>query len=322
MKFYPLKFKPIPKQTIWGGNNLAKDFNKPFTQKNIGESWEISCIKNNVSAIENGELSGQKFDEVLAKYGKEILGKKVYEANNGKFPLLFKLIDANKDLSIQVHPNDDKAKQFDSFGKTEMWYVLEAQKDSCLLSGFKEKITSSDYADMVAQSKITDVLSKHSVKGGDCFYIPAGRVHAIGSGIVLAEIQQSSDITYRIFDYNRTDEKGNKRELHTDLAKEAIDYSVYSNYKTDYTVRTNDFVMIADCPYFNVRIGYIMDSLTRKLKSHESFVVYMCVDGSAHIKCGHHHVDLKKGESALVPAEISDNIEIDASGAKLLEVMA
>ncbi|MDR2709677.1 MAG: class I mannose-6-phosphate isomerase [Elusimicrobiota bacterium] len=312
---YPMIFTPIAKQTIWGGNNLRREFNKPFKADNIGESWELSCVKNNISIIANGKFAGKPLDEILNNFGLEILGKKVFKAANGKFPLLFKFIDAQKDLSIQVHPNDALAKaRHDSFGKTEMWYVLSAQKGSKLYSGFKKKIDEKTYKELVANSKITDVLAQYEVKAGDSFFIDAGQVHAIGAGIVIAEIQQTSDITYRIFDYDRLDSNGKKRELHTDLAALAINFNIKDNYKTEYTPKENEPVNIACCPYFTVNFISLKASktLNRNLADQESFVVYMCADGDIELSCGKYKQDLEKGATVLVPACLANDINLSA----------
>ena len=226
---YPLKFQPIFKTMVWGGEKIAPYKGIKTTQEKIGESWELSGVKGNVSIAENGNLRGKSIEELIDTYKGELVGRKIYEEYGNKFPLLIKFIDAQKDLSIQVHPNDEMAQRIygrGAKGKTEMWYVIDAEKDAFLYSGLKKEITPQEYEKLIADNKITDVLEKHKIKAGDVFFLPAGRIHAIGAGAFITEIQQTSDITYRIYDYGRLGLDGKPRELHTQLAKEAIDYKV------------------------------------------------------------------------------------------------
>lgn len=233
---YPLKFDSILKSIIWGGDRITKFKNIQPQQDGIGESWEISGVKNNWSIVSNGELKGKSLQELVIEHKGELVGKSVYNKFGDTFPLLIKFIDAKQNLSIQVHPDDVLAKErHDSFGKTEMWYVVDADKNAFLYSGFKKQMTPDQYVQSVADNTFVDYLSKEETKAGDVFFLPAGRVHAIGAGLFVAEIQQTSDITYRIYDYDRKDANGNGRELHTELAKDAIDFKVYDNYKTKYT---------------------------------------------------------------------------------------
>ena len=235
MNLYPFKFQPILKSIIWGGSEISKFKNLDEVEDGIGESWEVSAVKGSISVIKNGELSGTSLDELIKEAKGQLVGEKVYEKYGNKFPLLIKFIDAQDDLSIQVHPNDELAKKrHNSFGKTEMWYIVKAKPDAFVIPGFKEKITPEQYLEKVKDNTFTDTLQKQYVKKDEVYFLPAGRVHAIGSGCFIAEIQQSSDITYRIYDYNRKDANGNPRELHTELAKDAINYTVYDSYQTGY----------------------------------------------------------------------------------------
>ncbi|MDR3243697.1 MAG: class I mannose-6-phosphate isomerase [Elusimicrobiota bacterium] len=319
MKFYPLEFEPIAKQKIWGGNKLREEFNKDFSQDNIGESWELSGVEDNVSIIKNGELKGQDLISVLKIYGAEILGNKIL-SSYGALPLLFKFIDAADNLSIQVHPNDELAKiRHNSFGKTEMYFVASADKDSKLLSGFKEQISKEKYESLIKNGDIINVLASHEAKVGDAFFIPAGRVHALGAGLVVAEIQQSVDITYRIFDYKRKDIEGKERRLDTELALEAINFNLDKEYKTNYTLRENQAVEVVKCPFFNVNLISLKGAIKRNLKANDSFIVYMCLDGAGDLASESGKIAIRKGMTILVPADIAD-IELISRYAKLLEI--
>ena len=259
MNLYPLKFRPIFKQTIWGGNKLRDYLHKTLAPENTGESWELSAVKGNVSVAKNGPLAGKDLDFLCKHFGPELLGEKVCARTGNDFPLLFKFIDAAKDLSVQndfpllfkfidaakdlsvqVHPNDELARsRHNSFGKTEMWYVLQADKGARLMSGFSEETDKAEYPELVQSGEIIDRLGSYEVTAGDCFFIPAGRIHAIGAGLVVAEVQQTSDITYRIYDYHRKGPDGKERQLHTDLALDAVDFTVQSDARTHYIARLN-----------------------------------------------------------------------------------
>jgi len=234
MSLYPLKFKPILKEKIWGGNNLSQLLNKKKTGKKIGESWEISGVDNNISIVSNGFLKGNNLQEVIEIYMNELVGDKIYDIFGTEFPLLIKFIDAQEDLSIQVHPNNNQAKEkHNAFGKTEIWYVLHAEKEAKLISGFSKELTKDLLHKHLINNTLEETLNYEKVKTGDVFFIPSGRIHSIGKGIVVAEIQQTSDITYRLFDYNRL-ENGKLRELHTQDALDVIDFQRYNSYKTNY----------------------------------------------------------------------------------------
>ncbi len=318
---YPLKFKTIYKDKIWGGQKIKTYLHKDFGNlPNCGETWEISGVKSDVSVVDGGALDGQSLDALLESYGAELVGQKVYDHFGNIFPLLVKFIDANEDLSIQVHPNDKLAKErHDSFGKTEMWYVIEADPGSTLIAGFNQELTKEKYLEVFNSGHLTDVLNKEDVHAGDVFFLPAGRVHTIGKGLLIAEIQQTSDITYRIYDFNRVDDKGNKRELHVEEALEAIDYKFYPDYKTRYQLTKNETVKVVKCPYFTTNILDFTESTTKDYSDLDSFVIHVCVEGSYTIKCNGEIYAVNMGQCILFPKTIN-TIELQTtSGFKILE---
>ncbi len=305
MKLYPLKFEPILKPVIWGGSDICSFKNIEPGRDGIGESWEVSGVKGNISVVANGELKGVSLAELLLGAKEQLVGKKVYRKFGNTFPLLIKFIDAKDNLSIQVHPDDKLAKErHNSFGKTEMWYVIKAAPGAFLYSGFEKKLTSEEYVKSVQNNTFTDYLKKYDVQRGDVFFLPAGRVHAIGAGCFIAEIQQTSDITYRIYDYNRKDANGNSRELHTELAKDAIDYSVYDSYKTDYQPNENHPVKLATCPYFTTNLLDMNEGMKRDFGTLDSFVIYIGMEGQCELKDykGNSTI-LHAGETLLIPAD-------------------
>lgn len=316
-----LKFSPILKSVIWGGSDITKFKNITPQQDGIGESWEVSGVKGNVSVVSEGEQTGKSLDELLKDKKDHLVGKKVYERFGDTFPLLIKFIDARDDLSIQVHPDDELAKKrHNSFGKTEMWYVINASPTAFLYSGFAKKITSDDYVEMVENNTFVDTLQKYNVKPGDVFFLPAGRVHAIGAGCFIAEIQQTSDITYRIYDYNRKDANGNSRELHTELAKDAIDFTVLPSYKTEYTSTENQPSELVSSEYFTTNLLDIDISISRDFKNIDSFVIYICMGGHCTLKdSSGNSIFIAQGETVLVPAETESLIIIPSESSKLLE---
>ncbi|MCP9200509.1 class I mannose-6-phosphate isomerase [Gramella sp. GC03-9] len=317
---YPIKFHPILQDKIWGGEKLKKYFNKNTNRKNVGESWEISGVEGNISVVSNGSESGKKIDDLIAEYKADLVGKKVYEHFGNDFPLLIKFIDARTDLSVQLHPNDELAKQrHNSFGKTEMWYVMQADEGSKLNIGFNRDLDKREYLNYLEKGKITEVLNFEEVKPGDSVFINTGKVHAIGGGVLLAEIQQTSDITYRIFDWNRVDSDGNSRELHTALALDAIDFEKKDDYWLEYDKETNKSSTIASCEYFTTNFLPVKGEVEKDYSALDSFVIYMCVNGMAEISIGEHSEKIKKGESLLIPA-ISKKFRISATEAELLEV--
>lgn len=308
-QLYPLVFKPNLHTILWGGSRLKPWKQMPNNSDPIGESWEVSAVPSSPSIVDNGCWAGMSLIDVISKQPIEFLGRSVAKKYGNRLPLLVKFIDAEKDLSIQVHPDDKMAlREHNKSGKTEMWYVIDAKPGSCLYAGFKEQLTPEEYKRKVADGTITESLARHEVKPGDVFYIPAGRVHAICGGILLAEVQQSSDVTYRIYDYNRVGLDGKPRELHTELASEALDYKVYDKYRTDYKIRESASSKVIDCPFFNVRIVDIDQRFHRNLVKYDSFIITMCLKGSCHIKIRstQDEVVLHEGNSCLIPAAIAD----------------
>lgn len=318
---YPLKFKTIYKDKIWGGQKIKTYLHKDFgSLPNCGETWEISGVKSDVSVVANGMLEGESLAGLLEKYKDELVGKKVYAHFGNIFPLLVKFIDANDDLSIQVHPDDKLAKKrHNSFGKTEMWYVIEADPGSTLISGFNQQVNEQIYVDKLNSGHIMDILNREDVSAGDVFFLPAGRVHTIGEGLLIAEIQQTSDITYRIYDFDRVDDKGNKRELHTEEALAAIDYNFYPDYKTKYQPKENETVPLVKCPYFTTNILDFTESTTKDYSNLDSFVIHVCVEGNYVIECQGRQHTVKMGECILLPKTIDRVNLITVNGFKILE---
>ncbi|MCF6168188.1 MAG: class I mannose-6-phosphate isomerase [Lutibacter sp.] len=318
---YPLKFAPILKEKIWGGNKLVTKLNKNSLLKNIGESWEISDVENNVSIVSNGDLKGKSLKELLQIYKANLIGENNYSNFGDKFPLLIKFIDAKQDLSVQVHPNDKLSKKYhNSFGKTEMWYIVEADKKAKLILGFKDIITPKEYVHLLKEKKIMTVLNSENVKKGDAFFIKPGTVHSIGVGIVLAEIQQTSDITYRIYDFDRVDADGNKRELHTELAIEALNFSNKIDAKRDYSTKINTLNNIVTCTYFKTNFLPVVNEKVIDYSKTDSFVIFMCVEGNATISIFDNSTTVIFGETVLIPANVQEVIITTKMGCKLLEI--
>lgn len=318
---YILKFHEIYKRPIWGGKKICAYKGINLDDESVGESWEISAVEGDVSVIANGEDAGKSLSDILARDGARLVGQHVWNTFGTTFPLLIKFIDASDNLSIQVHPNDELARRrHNSFGKTELWYVINAEEGAGLYSGFSQAITPDEYVNRVANNTIMDVLQFHHARPGDVYFLPSGRIHAIGKGILLAEIQQTSNITYRIYDYNRIDKDGNPRELHTDLAQDAIDYNLYDNLKTIYEPCHNRPVQLAQCPYFTTNLLHIDNECKRMMTGLDSFVIYMCMRGSVTVTAGNNtSVQLKQGETCLVPAAISDVALHPTPNCELLE---
>ena len=319
---YPVTFRPILKSVIWGGADICPFKGIEPLQDGIGESWELSHVEGHVSVVAEGSLAGKSLEELINTYGDKLLGKKVMDSFGTTFPLLIKFIDARDHLSIQVHPDDElAAKRHNSFGKTEMWYVVKASDDAILYSGFSQQIDSEEYVKRVNDNTIMDVLKKYNVKQGDVFFLPAGRVHAIGAGCFIAEIQQTSNITYRIYDYDRRDAQGNGRELHTELAKDAIDYTLYPDYRTSYTPKRNESVSLASCKYFTTNLLELDNELNRDFASLDSFVVYICMEGACELLDDKgNKISLKQGQTVLVPADTQKvTLSPVGNGVKLLE---
>lgn len=320
MNLYPLLFQPNLHTVVWGGNKLipykgidVKTLQDSVTTETpIGESWEVSAVESSPCIVANGPLKGRDLISVVDEYGAALLGDAVCKQYGGKLPLLVKIIDAAKDLSIQVHPDDKlAAERHGTFGKTEMWYVIDAEPGAYLYAGFKDSITPYEYRKRVEDGTICDVLARHEVHAGDVFYIPAGRVHAICGGILLAEVQQSSDVTYRIYDYNRPGLDGKPRQLHTDLAVDAIDYNVEKDYRTYYGDVTARAAQVIDTPFFDVRVMDIDEPFHRNLIKYDSFVISMCVKGGCRLSLRGYEgeqqtVELHAGTSCLIPATLAD----------------
>ena len=318
-KLYPIKFKPILKDKIWGGQKLKTILNKNSDLPNIGESWEISDVEGDTSIVSNGGLIGKSLKDLLETFKSDLVGEKNYKQFGNKFPLLIKFIDAREDLSIQLHPNDElAAKRHNSFGKTEMWYTMQADEGANLIVGFNQKMTRETYLEHLENKTLTDILNFDKVKAGDTYFIEVGRVHAIGAGVMVAEIQQTSDITYRVYDWDRVDDQGNERELHNDLAIDAFDFDMPDNFRVTYSKEENKSNEMVSCPYFNTSYLEVTETLN-KANNYDSFMIYMCVDGEAEIKTATVTEVLRKGETVLLPAAVKD-FEITAKYAKLLEV--
>ncbi len=319
---YPLKFLPLYKNVIWGGNKL-KDYGFDYAPlPNCGELWALSSVEGRESVIANGFLAENTLNEAIEVYMGDLVGEKVFEQFGTEFPLLFKVIDAAKDLSIQVHPDDELAQRRGMpCGKTEMWYVMEADKDAHLISGFRSDTAPEEYRSALAAGHLEELLHSEEPQAGDVYFIPAGRVHALGKGLMVAEIQQTSDCTYRIYDYNRRDADGHLRQLHTEEAMDAIDFSgIQGHANTRYDARLNETTTLAACPYFTTRLIPFDKPIRKNLEDFDTFVVYMCVDGIAAVKSMDTIVPLHAGECVLVPA-VAENVELYSEGpAKLLEV--
>ena len=316
---YPLKFEPILKQRIWGGQKLNSILNKKSDFQNIGESWELSDVEGDTSIVSNGKLKGKSLKQLLNEFGNDLTGLQNQRIFGNKFPLLIKFIDAKEDLSIQLHPNDElAAKRHNSFGKTEMWYVMQADENSNLIVGFNQKMTPELYLKHLEDKTLPKILNFNKVKIGDTYFIEVGRVHAIGAGVMLAEIQQTSDITYRVYDWDRKDDQGNERELHNDLALDAINFDLVDDYNVQYSKTENESNEMVNCPYFKTNFLHLTSSI-KKENLHDSFMIYICVEGSAKIITENYTQTCKIGDTILMPAAIT-NFEISAENAKLLEV--
>lgn len=304
VNWYPLIFEPILKDRIWGGTKLQSLLHKTLSTPTTGESWEMSTVPGDISSVKNGTLQGTLLNDLVAKYPQEILGAKVFKRFGNQFPLLFKFLDAQEDLSIQLHPNDELAKKrHNSFGKTEMWYVMQADEDSRIIVGFKENSSPDEYLQHLENKTLPTILKEISVKKGDAFFLKTGTIHAIGAGIVIAEIQQTSDITYRVYDWDRVDAYGNSRELHVELALEAINYNEVESQKHYQTIQ-NKSNLIVECPYFITNFIPLDGEITFD-KNSDSFTVLMCTDGAFELTSEGSKSVFKKGETVLLPAVIT-----------------
>lgn len=300
----PYKFQPYFKTVLWGGDRIATFKGIATHQHNIGESWEISGVEGHISVVAEGPDQGKSLVDLIDCYGPGLVGEKVYKRYGSKFPLLIKFIDARRDLSVQVHPGDELAMQrHHSLGKTEMWYVIDAQPGAVIYSGLSQPLTPELYEKHVAEKSIMDVVAHHESHPGDVFVLPAGRIHSIGAGNLLVEIQETSDITYRVYDFDRRDENGNLRQLHTEQARDALDYTVCDNYCTRYDHQARGLVDLVDCPYFNVKRLMVDGCSNMALPQPHSFVILMCIDGDVTVTDSCDNVTtMRRGETVLVPA--------------------
>lgn len=311
------KFKPILKQTLWGGNRIIAFKRLDIKMDNVGESWEISGVKNNETVVCGGPHDGKSLNQLLREQRERLVGKDNYQRFGNEFPLLVKFIDARKDLSIQVHPDDDTARrQGKAHGKTEMWYCMDNDRSDSkptLYNGLKQKITPDEYRQMVEDGSITQALAQYEVSEGDVFFIPGGRIHSIGAGCFVTEIQQTCDVTYRIYDYKRKDKNGNYRQLHTELAAESIDYAVIDDYRTHYTPLQDEGVQLVSCPYFTTAVYDLDDPMTIDYSELDSFVILIGIKGSADVSDDSgQHMTLSEGDTILIPAT-TRNIKIEGT---------
>jgi len=306
MALYPLKFSTIFKDKIWGGHKISDVLGKDFSPlPNCGETWELSGVAGNISTVANGELKGESLTELIQTYKSDLVGEKAYIQFGLDFPLLIKFIDANQDLSIQVHPDDKLAKErHNSFGKTEMWYVIQADEGSSLISGFNQELDKEKYLEYFNAGKLDEILNREEVAAGDVFFLPAGRVHTIGEGLMIAEIQQTSDITYRIYDFDRVDAQGSKRELHVDEALDAIDFKKYDHYKSQYATTINERSLVESCEFFTTNMIKTDQAFSVDLPDLDCFKIYICTEGSGQLIYDGGSIDLKFGEVILVPASM------------------
>ena len=316
---YPLKFQPILKDKIWGGQKLQQLLHKSISSTKAGESWEISDVEGDTSIVANGPLKGTSLKTLMDTYTSDLMGAKNFRQFGKKFPLLIKFIDAKQDLSVQLHPNDKLAKaRHNSFGKTEMWYVVQADPASNLIVGFNQEMTPELYVKHLEDKTLQSILNFDAVKSGDTYFIEVGRIHAIGAGVLLAEIQQTSDITYRVYDWDRVDADGNERELHNDIALEAFDFDMPDNFRVQYAPKSNVFTELVSCPYFTTNVLEVTETISKQ-NTQDSFVIYMCVEGKANLEVDGIVTEFSMGETVLIPACI-ETFSISSNHAKLLEV--
>ena len=322
MSLYPLRFAPIFKYRIWGGEKLRQHLSKQCTVDSIGESWEISDVPGDETLVTEGPLQGKSLRELIAEFGADLMGQSVIDRFGEEFPLLIKFIDARTPLSIQVHPSDEVAKaKHQSFGKNEMWYVMQADPEASLLVGFDQLLTPDEFEKRIKTNQVLEVMHRETVVEGDTFYIPTGRVHAIGAGVLLAEIQQTSDITYRIYDYDRVDPAtGTKRDLHIDQALEVIDFKVHEQYKTSYSTEVNQKNLLVKSPYFETLMWSVSGTVALDLTQRDSFTLLIGVGGEASVHTPSGVYSINCGETLLLPAVI-DQVQLVGDQAKVLSVV-
>lgn len=324
LQIYPLKFDPILRPVLWGGTKIKHLKGIEINSDSIGESWELSAVPGSVSVISNGVYKGASIQELLEQFGEDVVGSKVFKEFGTTFPLLIKFIDAAKDLSIQVHPNDVIAQErHQCLGKTELWYILEAKEQSSLYSGFSQSVSKEEFLDKIRKNEVVDVLNKFYTKRGDIFYLPAGRVHSIGAGNFLVEIQQTSNITYRVYDYDRVDKNGKKRELHTDLAKDSIDYGMYDDYHSHLILDKQGEHIIKKCDIFTATLHRLFDEKTMQVSSKGCFTILICIDGNATLTDNAGNVEtIRTCETVLLPYKM-DYVKIkpdEKSGVEFISV--
>ena len=301
------KFEPLLKQTLWGGDKIIPFKHLNTQMERVGESWEISGVKDNETIVANGPDKGKSLNRLVSEQKAKLVGEENYQRFGDEFPLLVKFIDASQDLSIQVHPNDETAHRLGKpHGKTEMWYTLESAPGAHLYNGLKKKITTEEYEQMVANDTIVDALARYEIKEGDVFYIPAGRIHAIGSGCFVTEIQETSDVTFRIYDYKRKDKDGNYRELHIKEAAQCIDFTVLPNYRAGYEPILNEGVQLVECPYFTTAVYDLTEPMTLDYSELDSFVILIAVKGEGTIKANGEEMTFKMGDTILLPATTNE----------------
>jgi mannose-6-phosphate isomerase len=321
-ELYPIKFEPFLKDKIWGGNSLVKNYGKKADlSRLIGESWELSSVQDNLSVVSNGFLAGNNIEEIIEVYMGDITGEAVFERFGNEFPLLIKFIEAKQDLSVQVHPDDKLARKLhNAYGKTEMWYILESVPFSKIYTGFNHPISREAFKTVLAEGKIISLLNTEIAESGDAFFTPAGRIHAIGAGNVLVEIQQTSDITYRIFDWDRKNKKGASRDLHIDLALDAIDYKATGKSKIRKELIPDMTENLVRCPYFNTNILQFTSLIKKDFNIIDSFIIYICIAGEFIIHWEKGAEIVTKGETVLIPAMITDVVLEPRPEAMVLEV--
>ncbi len=321
-ELYPMKFRPVFKEKIWGGMKIKTVLGLDYAPlPNCGEVWALSGVEDNNSEVANGFLEGNELNELVEVYMGDLVGDAVYEKFGIEFPILIKFIDANDYLSIQVHPDDElAAKRKIGYGKSEMWYILQADEKAELITGFNQKVNKESYIKHLQHKTLRQILNVEKVKKDEVYYIPAGRVHALGPGLLLAEIQQTSDTTYRIYDWDRLDDKGNPRQLHVEEALDAIDFEVYDNYKTNYPHTLNKTVNVVETPFFTTNVLQLDKKLEKNYEELDSFVIFVCIQGKGELHYGSEKLDFKKGEVVLLPANISKIQLLPLEEIKLLEV--
>ena len=319
---YPLKFTPIFKDKVWGGQKIHTGLGLDFSPlSNCGEAWVLSGVPGSQTLVSNGFLEGNELNDLVEIYMDDLVGEKAFEQFPDQFPILVKFIDSNDWLSIQVHPDDAlAAKRNIGNGKTEMWYILDAEKNAVLISGFSREVNQKVYRDHLEQKRMKEILNVEEVQRGDVFFMPGGRVHALGPGLLLAEIQQTSDTTYRIYDWDRVDGEGNSRELHTELALEAIDFTVHDTYRTTYARLKNQTVNLVECPAFTTNILELDHGIEKDLEYIDSFIIYLCTEGNCSIQYLHGMEEIKKGEIVLIPATMDHLFLLPKPKTKLLEI--